>query len=77
MCVCDKTGSNQDESKNSIVWTRCPNRLSYGIYSSRISICDALYQFNDDACKETVSRLNAKNLKQLKHSPCTKSVAAN
>ena len=31
------------------------------VYFVNISICDALSQFNDDACKVKVSRLNSRN----------------
>ena len=45
LCVMGLT-RNQNESINSIVWPRCPERLFCGIHRSAISIFDAVSQFN-------------------------------
>lgn len=38
---------NQNESINSVVWSRCPKRLFCGLHRYTISVCDAVSQFND------------------------------
>ena len=40
---------NQNESINSIVWSRCPKQLFCGKHRFTISVCDAVTQFNDGA----------------------------
>ena len=59
LCVFDdKTEWKSDWVKKIFVWFSCPDYLAY---FGKISICDALSQFNDDACKVNVSRLNSRN----------------
>ena len=60
LCVFDdETDSKSKWVKKLIVLLCC--LPDYLVYFVKISICDALSQFNDDACKVNVSQLNSRN----------------
>ena len=51
LCVFDHKTSKSKWVKKLIAWLCCPDYL---VYFVKISICDTLSQFNDDACKVNV-----------------------
>ena len=53
-----KTDLKSKWAKKLILWLCCPD---YPVYFVKISICDALPQFNDDTCKVNVSHFNSTN----------------